>query len=104
MSENGIGRDSDKFMLRLPDGMRDRIAATAKKNKRSMNAEIISMLEIAFVTDEEMERSREFYESLDGLQNAIPEQPVVVIADPDIKRIADEVVKRLEERDASRKK
>ncbi|KIN72556.1 Arc family DNA-binding protein [Sulfitobacter guttiformis] len=36
---------SDKFMLRLPDGMRDRIKATADANNRSMNAEIISTLE-----------------------------------------------------------
>lgn len=39
------GRDSDKFMLRLPDGMRDRIAEEAKKNNRSMNSEIIARLE-----------------------------------------------------------
>lgn len=39
------GRDSDKFMLRLPDGMRDRIAAEAKKNNRSMNAEIVTRLD-----------------------------------------------------------
>jgi hypothetical protein len=36
-----IGRESDKFMLRMPDGMRDRIKASAEDNKRSMNAEII---------------------------------------------------------------
>jgi hypothetical protein len=40
-----VTRDSDKFMLRLPDGMRDRIAAEAKLNNRSMNAEIISRLD-----------------------------------------------------------
>jgi plasmid stability protein len=36
---------SDKFMLRLPDGMRDRVAALAKKHNRSMNAEIVASLE-----------------------------------------------------------
>lgn len=40
-----VTRDSDKFMLRLPDGMRDRIAELAKKNNRSMNSEIIARLE-----------------------------------------------------------
>lgn len=35
-------------MLRLPDGMRDRIAEAAKANGRSMNAEIISRLETSF--------------------------------------------------------
>jgi hypothetical protein len=44
-----IGRESDKFMLRMPDGMRDRIKASAEDNKRSMNAEIIVGLSI---TDE----------------------------------------------------
>ena len=39
------GRDSDKFMLRLPDGMRDRIKAAAEANNRSMNAEIVETLE-----------------------------------------------------------
>ncbi|WP_053081776.1 Arc family DNA-binding protein [Methylobacterium aquaticum] len=38
-------RDSDKFLLRLPDGMRERIAVIAKKNMRSMNSEIIFQLE-----------------------------------------------------------
>lgn len=41
------GRESDKFMLRLPDGMRDQIKRHAAENKRSMNAEIISLLEDA---------------------------------------------------------
>lgn len=36
---------ADQFVLRLPDGMRDRIAAEAKTNNRSMNAEIVARLE-----------------------------------------------------------
>lgn len=43
-----ISRESDKFMLRLPDGMRDKIAYVAKANGRSMNAEIIARLERTF--------------------------------------------------------
>ena len=39
------GRESDKFMLRLPEGMRDRIKAAADENNRSMNAEIVATLE-----------------------------------------------------------
>ena len=38
------GRDSDKFMLRLPDGMRPWIAEEAKRSQRSMNAQIVWML------------------------------------------------------------
>lgn len=37
--------DLDKFVLRLPDGMRERIAAEAKANARSMTHEIILRLE-----------------------------------------------------------
>lgn len=35
----------DKYVLRMPDGMRDRIARSAKAHNRSMNAEIIGALE-----------------------------------------------------------
>lgn len=38
-------QDQDKFVLRLPDGMRERIKFVAERNKRSMNAEIIATLE-----------------------------------------------------------
>lgn len=42
------GRDSDKFMLRLPDGMRQKIKSAAQESGRSMNAEIVFRLEEAF--------------------------------------------------------
>lgn len=35
----------DKYVLRMPDGMRDRIKKAAEVNKRSMNAEIVATLE-----------------------------------------------------------
>lgn len=38
----------DKLLLRFPEGLRDRIKATAEANKRSMNAEIIAALEQVF--------------------------------------------------------
>lgn len=38
----------ERFMVRLPDGMRDRIAEAAKANNRSMNAEIVARLEASF--------------------------------------------------------
>jgi hypothetical protein len=36
---------ADKFVLRMPDGMRDQISQLAKKSHRSMNAEILRRLE-----------------------------------------------------------
>ncbi|GLS88272.1 hypothetical protein GCM10010873_32460 [Cypionkella aquatica] len=41
---DSTSRESDKFMLRLPDGMRERIKAYADSNRRSMNAEIIARI------------------------------------------------------------
>nr|WP_280516025.1 Arc family DNA-binding protein [Photorhabdus heterorhabditis] len=35
----------DKFMLRLPDGMREAIAERAKENGRSMNSEIVQIIQ-----------------------------------------------------------
>ncbi|NLT99549.1 MULTISPECIES: Arc family DNA-binding protein [Pseudomonas] len=38
-------RVQDKFVIRLPDGLRPEIAAVASRNQRSMNGEIIIRLE-----------------------------------------------------------
>ena len=37
-----------RFLVRLPDGMRDQIAESAKTNNRSMNAEIVLRLQSSF--------------------------------------------------------
>lgn len=42
------GRGSEQFMLRLPQGMRDRIKLFADRNSRSMNAEIVATLNKAY--------------------------------------------------------
>lgn len=38
-------QSQDKFIVRLPDGMRDSLKRLAEANKRSMNAEIVAALE-----------------------------------------------------------
>ncbi len=35
----------EKFVIRLPEGLRDRIRKQSERNHRSMNAEILLMLE-----------------------------------------------------------
>jgi hypothetical protein len=45
VAENQNRTWKDQYMLRLPDGMRDRIRAAAERNNRSMNAEIVATLE-----------------------------------------------------------
>lgn len=42
----------DKFMLRLPDGLRDRVRGEADRNCRSMNAEIVFQLSRAYAQPE----------------------------------------------------
>lgn len=38
---------ADKYVLRMPDGMREKINELAKANGRSMNAEMVLMLQQA---------------------------------------------------------
>jgi hypothetical protein len=67
---NQTGRSSDKFMLRLPDGLRDRIKKKADDNSRSMNGEIIQLLEreypepkdIMYVHVDNIRKALELYE------------------------------------------
>jgi plasmid stability protein len=53
MPENDQHQFKDRYMLRLPDGMRDRIKTVAAQNNRSMNAEIVAALEEAFPAPED---------------------------------------------------
>lgn len=56
MAENDAGYPSDradKVLVRMPDGMRDRIKAAAKAFNRTMNAEIIARLEESFAVRDE---------------------------------------------------
>lgn len=52
MAESQNRTLTEQFMLRLPDGMRDRIKAAAEANNRSMNAEIIHRLQTTFEMDD----------------------------------------------------
>lgn len=49
-------REQDKFVLRLPEGMRETIADKAKEQRRSMNMEIIQRLEQSLQVDQELQR------------------------------------------------
>lgn len=44
-------RTADKFVVRLPDGMREQIAEVARTYHRSMNSEIISRLETSLLAE-----------------------------------------------------
>lgn len=42
---------ADKVLVRMPDGMRDRLKDAAKSNNRTMNAEIVARLEGSFAVE-----------------------------------------------------
>jgi hypothetical protein len=48
--QGSTGRESDKVMLRLPEGLRPLLKAEAARNRRSMNAEIVVRLAHSFDT------------------------------------------------------
>lgn len=50
---------ADKYLLRLPEGMRERLKAAAQENNRSMNAEIVARLEQSFLTKVRADGTRE---------------------------------------------
>lgn len=52
MDKKFPSQTQDKFTVRFPDGLRDKIAELANKNGRSMNSEIIDRLEKSFQIDE----------------------------------------------------
>ncbi|MCY1482347.1 hypothetical protein D9M68_159010 [compost metagenome] len=45
-------RKAEKFVVRLNDGQRDRLAQAADRNYRSMNAQLVAMIERGLAEDE----------------------------------------------------
>lgn len=41
-----VSRDGDKFMLRLPEGMRKQIKQQALDNERTMNSELVYLIKM----------------------------------------------------------
>lgn len=57
----------DRFIIRFPEGMRDRIAEVAKGNGRSMNAEIVARLEASFTPPSPSGLPPEFMAEIEAL-------------------------------------
>lgn len=53
-------RTADKFVLRLPEGLRDRISLVAENNHRSMNGEIIARIDGSLDLEDKYEEMRRF--------------------------------------------
>lgn len=65
MAQESESRNLDKVIVRLPDGMRDRIKNSAERHGRSMNAEIVQALEQVFP------REPDIIEVIDRVHEAI---------------------------------
>ena len=48
MAQDSKSRKLDQYIVRFPDGVRDRLKDAAAENNRSLNAEIIARLEASF--------------------------------------------------------
>ncbi len=66
-----VGRESDKFMLRFPTGMRDTIAREAEKAGRSMNAEIVERIARSFERSADPQEIARMLERIAGAANVL---------------------------------
>lgn len=85
-------------MLRLPDGMRDRIKAAAEMNNRSMNAEIVAALERAFPVPESLGHAIAQLHALTMFQANASSEAEREAFDIALKEAFDEVAKLMEGR------
>lgn len=104
------GRGSEQFALRLPTGLRDRIRAYADHHGRSMNTEIVRILErefpeplsISFIVDDLLElasvvRSGAGHDDIDRLNDALLET-LGAIADGRVRDVIEPVRAEIRER------
>lgn len=88
-------KQAEQFVVRLPAGMRDRIAESAKRYNRSMNAEIVSILEGHY----------DLHDHHDQLVDDAVEQetsPVDPLSGPALERLAELLATRVAEKLSTR--
>lgn len=73
-------RTADKFVVRLPDGWRERIAEFARANHRSMNSHIITYIEACLKLEEE--GRFDLLETLTNWDKAEPNGAIMVAQGP----------------------
>jgi plasmid stability protein len=100
-----MAQDQDKFIARLPDGLRERLKTVADRNKRSMNAELVQALEFHLGSEEhevEFEAAREAWlKDPDFIPPEFPQltSPDLPATKGDIERILIAFQKALAEKD-----
>ncbi|MFG1331118.1 Arc family DNA-binding protein [Xanthobacter autotrophicus] len=86
----------DKYVVRFPDGLRERLKALASQNGRSLNAEIIYRLERSLLDPQELKlhdlerRQEEHMRRLVELQQKSDEHKLDKWLDKIVERIASE--------------
>lgn len=99
MSDKFPSQTQDKFTVRFPDGMRDKIAEIAKKNNRSMNSEIICMLEREIMNEEslvnDMNEHPELYDNAYEIINDNAGIRLYVFSEEELKQFIDNELKKL---------
>jgi hypothetical protein len=62
---------AERFQIRLPPGLRDRIRSAAEGNGRSMNTEIVQTLEEAYPDPEQLAHELSFLDEIDEIQEKL---------------------------------
>lgn len=67
------GRGSDQFVLRLPEGMREQVAAAAEQTGKSMNAVIIEALalHLRIVGEDLSDQVAQLWQKVEALESAV---------------------------------
>ncbi|CDZ55497.1 Arc family DNA-binding protein [Neorhizobium galegae] len=94
-------RLTDKFALRLPDGMLAQLAKIADSNKRSTNAEIIARLEWSLAAesvrdDSSAPASLSPVGDLEERVRTVISRGIVALSDDDVDYLAGRVASRLQ--------
>lgn len=74
-------QNQDKYVVRFPDGLRDRIRDAAAANNRSMNAEIVATLERAYPPPRAPITVRDFIHVLEQVGRAEQAQSIQAAVD-----------------------
>ncbi|MER8514806.1 Arc family DNA-binding protein [Mesorhizobium sp. M1060] len=86
------GRGAEQFVVRLPEGMRDRIRDAADRNNRSMNAEVVATLEEKYPAPIEFDQNA-FFET--WISPIVEDDAADLRAHAKLIRAADEAAKKI---------
>lgn len=88
-------RTADKIIIRLPDGMRDRLHQRAEANGRSMTAEVVGMLEQVLEEPTEQEMGAMAHEAMRVVKELEYAQERVAASQSRLQTLREEIRTRL---------